>query len=455
VQLEGEDDVIRPWAAGLSGNLPTPPSAAEARAAPSLQHTRERVLGVSLRWISLGLLPILGVMLAQSIWDDVPLSPVLWLLAFTSPVPVLFWARQRLGYARTTKLFLLVVVAIVLYLESVRGFTPAAALLNNSLVLLSTLLFGPKVFRWVLLLCLANLVLGWLLYSGGFAAPEGWTLSDPGRPLVWVRHALVLTFLGGAVREMSRDVHALENEKLLNEIGGVLASSLDVQQTLGEVSRRAVQTFADLCVIELMDGEAEHVHVTARAPERAWLADALRALPLERDTPRIDDVARRTRQPQLVKVTHDYLKNHSQGAAHLALLEAMEARSIASAPMITHDRVSGVLTAVSSTSIYDEQDLQVLAQIAERAAMAIENASLHAALHQANAEMSARLEELQAAQARIRTLTGFLPVCAWCGRIRDDSQGGQWRRLEQYVTDHTSAGVTHSICPECTARQLT
>jgi hypothetical protein len=404
--------------------------------------------------MSLGLLPILGVMLAQAISDDVPISSVLWLVVITSPVPVLYWARQRLGYARTTKLFLLVVAAIVLYLESIRGFTPAAALLNNSIVLLSTLLFGPKVFRWVLIICLGNLVLGWFLYSRGFAAPEGWALSDPSRPLVWVRHALVLTFLGGAVREISEDAHALENEKLLNEVGGVLAASLDLQQTLGELSRRAVETFADFCVIDLLDGEPEHLHVTARDPQQAWLADALRNLPLDRDAPLIDDAVRRTRQPELVNVTRDYLQSRSQGAAHLALLEALAARSIASAPMIAHDRVSGVLTAVSSTHTYDAQDLQVLVQIAERAALAIENASLHAAVNRANAELRAGLDELREAQTKIRTLTGLLPVCAWCGRICDESHGGQWRRFEQYVAEHTAADITHSICPECAIRQL-
>jgi transcriptional regulator with GAF, ATPase, and Fis domain len=202
-----------------------------------------------------------------------------------------------------------------------------------------------------------------------------------------------------------------------------------------------------------MDGEPRHLHVTARTPERAKLAEAIRELLLEHNAPRIDDAVLQARQPQIVKITHEYLKNQSQGTARLAVLEAIQARSIASAPMITNDRVSGVLTAVSATRIYDALDLQVLVQIAERAALAIENASLHAALHQGNTEMRARVDELQAAQARIRTLTGLLPVCAWCGLIRDDSQGGQWRRFDQYVTEHTAADITHSICPDCASRQ--
>ena len=59
--------------------------------------------------------------------------------------------------------------------------------------------------------------------------------------------------------------------------------------------------------------------------------------------------------------------------------------------------------------------------------------------------------ELQTALSKIKTLTGLLPICASCKKIRDDS--GYWRQLEQYISDHTNAMFTHGMCPECCEKE--
>jgi ligand-binding sensor domain-containing protein len=51
------------------------------------------------------------------------------------------------------------------------------------------------------------------------------------------------------------------------------------------------------------------------------------------------------------------------------------------------------------------------------------------------------------AVADIKTLRGLLPICAWCGKVRDDR--GYWSQLEEYVSEHTHAEFSHGICPEC------
>ena len=62
----------------------------------------------------------------------------------------------------------------------------------------------------------------------------------------------------------------------------------------------------------------------------------------------------------------------------------------------------------------------------------------------AEARLQSRIAE---ATARIKTLDGLLPICAWCKKIRDDS--GYWNQLEEYVHEHTQAEFSHGICPEC------
>jgi PAS domain S-box-containing protein len=59
--------------------------------------------------------------------------------------------------------------------------------------------------------------------------------------------------------------------------------------------------------------------------------------------------------------------------------------------------------------------------------------------------------ELQEALDNIKTLKGMLPICSACKKIRDDK--GYWSQIEAYVSEHSEAEFTHSICPEC-ARKL-
>jgi len=55
--------------------------------------------------------------------------------------------------------------------------------------------------------------------------------------------------------------------------------------------------------------------------------------------------------------------------------------------------------------------------------------------------------ELREALSSVRTLTGLLPICAWCKKIRNDA--GYWEKIEAYVCKHTDAQFTHGVCPGC------
>ncbi len=57
------------------------------------------------------------------------------------------------------------------------------------------------------------------------------------------------------------------------------------------------------------------------------------------------------------------------------------------------------------------------------------------------------IPELREALEKIKTLKGLLPICAWCKKIRDDK--GYWKKVEDYLGEHTDALLTHGICPEC------
>jgi YesN/AraC family two-component response regulator len=55
--------------------------------------------------------------------------------------------------------------------------------------------------------------------------------------------------------------------------------------------------------------------------------------------------------------------------------------------------------------------------------------------------------ELQDALSKVKTLSGLLPICAWCKKIRDDK--GYWDKLEEFIEKHSTAKFSHGICPNC------
>ncbi|HVN24397.1 MAG TPA: response regulator [Syntrophorhabdales bacterium] len=69
------------------------------------------------------------------------------------------------------------------------------------------------------------------------------------------------------------------------------------------------------------------------------------------------------------------------------------------------------------------------------------------ALREREREQERLISELREALAEIKTLKGFIPICASCKKIRDDQ--GFWNRLETYISEHTDAVLSHGICPEC------
>lgn len=64
-----------------------------------------------------------------------------------------------------------------------------------------------------------------------------------------------------------------------------------------------------------------------------------------------------------------------------------------------------------------------------------------------DSERKKLIQKLEASLSEIRTLRGILPLCAFCKKIRDDK--GYWEQVDVYISKHTEADISHSICPEC------
>jgi PAS domain S-box-containing protein len=66
---------------------------------------------------------------------------------------------------------------------------------------------------------------------------------------------------------------------------------------------------------------------------------------------------------------------------------------------------------------------------------------------QIEAERDQLIQDLQKALANVKSLSGLLPICAGCKKIRDDK--GYWSQVESYVQTHSEATFTHGLCPDC------
>ncbi len=65
----------------------------------------------------------------------------------------------------------------------------------------------------------------------------------------------------------------------------------------------------------------------------------------------------------------------------------------------------------------------------------------------AERERERLITELQDALDKVKTLSGLLPICAFCKNIRDDS--GYWHQVEAYIEEYSEANFSHGVCPDC------
>jgi hypothetical protein len=70
----------------------------------------------------------------------------------------------------------------------------------------------------------------------------------------------------------------------------------------------------------------------------------------------------------------------------------------------------------------------------------------------AQGEKDRLIVELKDALSKVKTLSGLLPICASCKKIRDDK--GYWNQIEHYIRGHSEAEFSHSICPECARKTI-
>jgi PAS domain S-box-containing protein len=187
---------------------------------------------------------------------------------------------------------------------------------------------------------------------------------------------------------------------LLIEAGAVLASSLDQATTMSQIARLTVPRLADLCVIDMRDedGSIREVAVAAADPRIPSALEELRSrFPL--DPAGEHPVARVIRGGEsllLAEMTSPELSSFAQGSEHARFMIDNGYRSAIVAPLSARGRTLGALSVLrlGEGATYTEDDLELVSELARRAALAIDNARLFSQLRRVERRLEAVLVNL-------------------------------------------------------------
>jgi PAS domain S-box-containing protein len=190
------------------------------------------------------------------------------------------------------------------------------------------------------------------------------------------------------IEDVTATQQASMRMQFLAQASHVLASSLDYQETLSNVAWLAVPQIADWCAVDLFDedGGRAPVAVAHTDPAKIAMSERLREYePEELDPNQGLGLLRRTGKPMLYsEIPDELLVEAAIDEEHLRLLREVGMRSALAVPMKGRTRTIGALTLVASDSgrTFGEGDLEFAEQVAQRAALAVENARLYTELSQ-------------------------------------------------------------------------
>jgi PAS domain S-box-containing protein len=182
------------------------------------------------------------------------------------------------------------------------------------------------------------------------------------------------------MRDITDRLRTEREQHFLAEFSAVLSSSLDVDATLTKIAWLATREFTDCCFVDLVqEGGAAKRHAVAHAdPAKEAPCWILRQI--SPDQPSLVRAAIVSGQPVLeANISDELLQSVAQSPAHLRALRELSPTSFVVAPMTARGRMLGALAFITTRPPrrHDARDLNFAKELAERAALALENARLY------------------------------------------------------------------------------
>jgi PAS domain S-box-containing protein len=243
-----------------------------------------------------------------------------------------------------------------------------------------------------------------------------------------------------ATRDLTSRRAAEERLALLADAGAVLAGSLEPDETLTNIARLVVPRLADWCAVDVMRGGVlERLAVVHTDPAKVRLAEDLR----QRYAPDPDRAygvphVIRTGEPELVsEISDELLVQATRDPELLALLRGLGLRSYIIVPLRARGQALGAISfaAAESGRRYDEDDLRTAAELADRAALAIDNARLYResqeAVHEREQLLAVVAHDLKNPLTAVMATAGLLERMGSSGRLDQERLSPRLARISQ------------------------
>jgi PAS domain S-box-containing protein len=209
-----------------------------------------------------------------------------------------------------------------------------------------------------------------------------------------------------------------EVQSFLAEASRLLAVNVDHYETLPEVASLTLLRIADGCIVEVVDaaGMLTQVAIAHRAPEKVELMREMRRLyPPEADSGALVSRVLRTGKAELITDVSDrLLKNIARDSRHLRMLREFGTKSVIVVPLPVRGRALGtiMLTNGPSGRRFGAEDLALADDLAQRVALAIDNATLHESEQEARRKAERAAQRIGRLQAVTAALSGALTPAA-------------------------------------------
>jgi signal transduction histidine kinase len=254
------------------------------------------------------------------------------------------------------------------------------------------------------------------------------TGEDLRRVMVFAATLPIMVLLVGRLKESVVRLVAREREAraeveaaaahsaFLSEASRVLSSSLDYETTLRRLAHLAVPTLADWCIVDVLEpgGEIRRLEVAHVDPARRELARAVRGYWRNPEARRGAPKVLRTGEPEFVPVVDEaWLEEMTDGDRALRRLAVdLGIRSVVIVPLVVRGRTLGALTLVAAESgrRYERRDVDRAMDLADRAALAVDNARLFGEARKAHDEAERRAREERALRRATEAVTATFTV---------------------------------------------
>jgi len=228
------------------------------------------------------------------------------------------------------------------------------------------------------------------------SGPWRWSLVDA-HPITDAAGTVVQAI--SVFRDVTAEREADQRQQFLLQAVDQLTSSLDYEATLAAVARLAVPALADWCAVDIIDGDdGDQLKRVATAhvdPNKvtAVLELARRYPPDPSSKTGVHEIVRTGRAQLLAEIPRELLTAAAVDQEHLRLIDALELRSFVGVPLIVRGKVMGVISLVMAESnrVYGEADLAFARALADRAALAIDNARLFREAERAHVALATQL----------------------------------------------------------------